>query len=222
MNIKGVIFDFDGTLADTLPLCIKAFKQALLKFTGIEYSDQQIMDRFGPTEEGMIKQMVPDKAEECLEHFLHLYKEFHVDYPDSFEGIKDVLDLLRQKQIKIALVTGKGPVSADISLKYLNLLNYFDIIETGSPDGAAKPYYISKVLSRWNLKPEETAYVGDTAYDVTAAKEAGIIPLSVLWASTSNYDSIFGMNPHAMFNDVGSFINWIELNTKKSINLKRY
>lgn len=59
-NIKLAIFDLDGTLADTLPLCIQAFRQSVEPLINRSVTDSEIIATFGPSEEGTIKQLAPD------------------------------------------------------------------------------------------------------------------------------------------------------------------
>jgi pyrophosphatase PpaX len=69
----GIIFDLDGTLADTLPVCFDAYRLAFAKYVARAWTDDQISALFGPSEEGVIRQVVPTRAEECLEDYLRHY-----------------------------------------------------------------------------------------------------------------------------------------------------
>lgn len=68
--IKVVIFDFDGTVADTLPLCIEAFRRSIEPLAGKALSDQDIVSTFGPTEDGTIRALVPEHYEQALQDYL--------------------------------------------------------------------------------------------------------------------------------------------------------
>lgn len=57
--IKCVIFDMDGTLADTLPLCIESFRRSIEKLSGKILTDREIIETFGPSEEGVVKKLFP-------------------------------------------------------------------------------------------------------------------------------------------------------------------
>jgi len=103
---------------------------------------------------------------------------------DPFPGILEALTLLQTQKIKLALVSGKGPGSMELSLKHSRLKRFFEVIMTGSEDGASKPEHIKRVLDLWHYLPEEVAYVGDISYDVKAAKEVGVLSISALWAET--------------------------------------
>lgn len=56
MKYKGIIFDFDGTIADTLPLCFYSFKEIFRKYNQRDLSSEEVLDMFGPSEVGIIQQ----------------------------------------------------------------------------------------------------------------------------------------------------------------------
>ena len=59
-TIRGVLFDLDGTLGNTLPVCIGAFRRAVEPFAGREVSDAEIVATFGPSEEGTVHVLAPE------------------------------------------------------------------------------------------------------------------------------------------------------------------
>ena len=216
MKLDGVIFDFDGTLGDTLPVCFAAFRRALEGFSGRHYTDEEIAALFGPSEEGMIQRMVPDRWQACLEAYLAAYEEESARRARLFPGIETALRLLKGRGVALAIVTGKGARSAAISLRHLRLAEFFDVVETGSPDGSVKPLAIQRVLAKWGAAPDRVAYVGDVPTDMEAAKEAGVIPLGAAWAGTSSTDDLSALSPLEAFRSVESFITWIEKNVESN------
>jgi phosphoglycolate phosphatase-like HAD superfamily hydrolase len=110
----------------------------------------------------------------------------------------------------LAIVTAKGPGSAAISARLLGLERHFAILEAGSPAGNEKPRSIRRVLERWQLTPEQVAYVGDSIHDVRAAKSVGLLPLAVAWATTADAAALRAETPHATFETVADFSDWIE------------
>ena len=111
---------------------------------------------------------------------------------------------------RLAIVTGKGARSAEISLGFLGLQQYFDGTETGSADRPAKPDGIHAVLRRWSVPPHEVAYVGDAPSDVEVAKQVGLVPLAAAWAATSDADRLHEHGPLAVFPTVASFAAWVD------------
>jgi HAD superfamily hydrolase (TIGR01549 family) len=218
MLLQGAIFDLDGTLADTLPVCFSAFKETLYKITGKEYTDEMIYKTFGPSEEGIVQKMFPDKWEEYLEMLLETYERHHKDLISPFPGIIDVLEWLKQNNIEMALVSAKGPRSAAISLKKLNLYRYFNIIKTGSPQGSIKAHCIKEVLNQWNISPKQVIYVGDAPSDVTYSLEAGVIPIGVAWATHKRASELEALGAYKVFTEVTDFKSWLmTLEREKSV-----
>lgn len=210
MQLDGMIFDLDGTLTDTFRVCFTAFREALRPITGRTFSDEEIMARFGPSEEGMLQRWVPDRWEECLRLYLAAYEREHRRFARTFPGTEAALGLLRARGIRLAVVTGKGPHSAAISLAQLNLAPYFDRVETGSPEGAVKPRCIQRVLERWGVSASRVAYLGDVPSDVEASRVVGVQPLGAAWDERADADALRALNPLAVFDAVPQFIQWIE------------
>lgn len=217
MDIKGIIFDFDGTLADTLPLCINSFQLCFEKNLGKKFTEEEIIRYFGQTEEGIIKAISPDNWEDCFKSYLEIYKNNHSNYPSLFDGIIETLDHLKDSGLKIAMVTGKGSHSAEISLNFYGIDKYFEYVETGSPDGSIKPEGMKKILQRWGIKPENAVYVGDNPQDIIDSKEVGVLPIGVSWASTGDHSLLEAQNPHIIFSEISDFKAWLKILDKTKV-----
>lgn len=209
MKIKTVIFDLDGTIANTLPLCIAAFKKSIEPLLQKEISDQEIIASFGPSEEGTIRKMIPQHEQEGVEAYLKYYQQLHYTCPVPFNGIKELLEYLSQKNIQLAMVTGKGIHSTKISLQQFELTRYFDVLETGSPEGPNKVNGIRKVLEKLGANIAESIYVGDAPSDITYCKQVGIPIAAAAWAETTNADELIPLNPDWIFYTVDEFKTWI-------------
>jgi phosphoglycolate phosphatase-like HAD superfamily hydrolase len=209
MRLDGMIFDLDGTLTDTFPVCFVAFREALQAFTGRSYTDEEIMARFGPSEEGMLQRWVPDRWQDCLRLYLEVYEREHRRIAHLFPGVEAALTLLRVRGIPLAVVTGKGPQSAAISLAQLGLTPYFDLIETGSPEGSVKPDCVRRVLAHWGVAPARVAYLGDVASDIEASRAVGVHPLAAAWEERSDPAALRALKPLAVFDTVPQFIDWV-------------
>jgi pyrophosphatase PpaX len=209
MKLKGFIFDLDGTLLNTIPVCYVAFRKTFQKYLGRHYSDQEIASLFGPTEEGIFKKILPHCWQDALADYLTEYeKEQKGSTP--FPGIVDILTLLKSNHLRLAIVSGKGLASMNISLNETGLSPFFETVITGSETGAEKPFHIRQVLKAWKIAPEEAAYIGDTVYDVKAAKEVGLLPIGALWARTAEIKEITAAHPFVYFTETAAFSDWIQ------------
>ena len=211
MKIKGIIFDLDGTLADTLPLCIQAFRASVQPLIRRAVSDEEIIATFGPSEEGTIMALAPDHYDAGIAAYLQHYAALHGLCPVPFEGIAEILETLKQKGVALAMVTGKGKHSTAISLKQFSLGDYFSLIETGSPLGPRKAQGIQAVLDSWpGMDTQEVIYVGDAPSDITASREAGVPVVAAAWAATADAEKLRSMNPDVLFYSIGDFGKWLK------------
>ena len=209
MKFKVIIFDLDGTIADTLPLCIAAFKRSVEPLLGKEISEQEIIDTFGPSEEGSIRKLIPLHEEDGVKAYLHFYEQLHSICPIPFPGITELLEMLSIKGVKLAMVTGKGIHSTILSLKQFNLTKYFDILKTGSPDGPNKVNGIRFVINNLKVDASESLYVGDAPSDIRYCREIGIPIAAAAWASTTDAEELKKFNPNWLFSSVNEFSKWI-------------
>ncbi len=209
--LQAVIFDLDGTIGDTLPICIQSFRQAVEPLTGRRLSDQEIIREFGPSEEGTLRRMVPEHYDRALESFLEHYRENHRTCTEPFEGIRTLLEDLKKSGKKVGLVTGKGAQSCEITLEQFGLEGVFDAVDTGSPEGNRKAEAIRRMLGYFAVSPEDAVYVGDAPSDVTESRKAGIPVISAVWADTADMDAITRVQPDAIAADVGSLRKFLDL-----------
>lgn len=207
--IRAVCFDLDGTLADTLPVVYSAFQHVTQRFFGGTYSEEEIARLFGPSDEGIIRRLLPrNQREDGIREFHVAYEKAHAACKTPYEGIDAALALLKKKRVLLAVVTGKGAVSANFSLQKLGLTGYFDLVECGSVSGDNKVSTLRRILRDWELSPNELAYVGDSVSDMLDAKKAGVIALGAGWGNGSNLNQL-KQYATKVFPTVSSFIDWI-------------
>jgi phosphoglycolate phosphatase/pyrophosphatase PpaX len=202
-KLKSVIFDMDGTITDSLALCIEAFRLAVEPIVQRNISEEEIFAAFGPSDEGTLRIFVPDAVEPCMEQFLYHYRRLHpVMCPKPFDGIIDILDWLKSLSIPIGLVTGKGPRSLAVTLEELDLGRYFDAVETGSPIRANKPECLRNILHKFGHLPGESVYIGDMPSDITACREVSIPIYSAAWAETADLAKLQALHPDRIVHSV--------------------
>lgn len=123
-------------------------------------------------EEGSIMTLAPNHYEQGIADHLKHYEASHEMCPVPFPGIVELLKDLRNKDVYIARITGKGQRSTAISLRYLGLAGYFEVIETGPKEGPNKAEGIQRVIDRLeNIKKQEIIYVGYDPGDIAASRK---------------------------------------------------
>ncbi len=210
-KFKLVIFDLDGTLGDTIPLCIQAFHEALEPIIHRKLTDKEIEDTFGPAEAATIKAFAPDHIPDGLEAFHKAYKKLHDMCPAPFPGIRELLDNLKKHQVHIALVTGKGKESTDITLNKFEIASYFEFIENGSPNAEIKPSGIQAIFDKLpDVAKKNILYVGDSPGDIKASRKAHVTVAAAAWASTAKPEELRKLEPDEIFYTVNDFAVWLQ------------
>lgn len=207
--IKAVIFDFDGTLADTLPVCFLAFESVFKKFDNRDVTSEEIKAMFGPSETGIIRENLKNKNyNEAIELYYEIYKERHKNIVQNNEDVNALLRLLKTKGYKLGIVTGKARRSLDISLDCLGLHNYFDVMITGDDVEFPKPHPegIFKALNYLDVLPNEAVFLGDSDADIMAGKQANVLTIGVHWLP--NYQTInFNVQPDEVYSSINELID---------------
>ena len=207
---KIVAFDLDGTIAETIPMCIKAFRNGVSPYTDHELSEDEILHTFGLNEVGMVKAVVNQKWEAAVENFYSQYESLHTEVTEVFPGILKLFSLLKKKKIILALITGKGKQSCMITLEKLGILKAFDEILYGSEIAPNKKENIEYLLKKYNISKGEFCYIGDTVQDIQTCQKAGVLCLSAAWKKDSNAIALEMENPHYVFRCVKDIYNYFE------------
>ena len=206
--MKNIIFDLDGTLGDTLPLCIDAFKKSISPFLNKKISVKEITRYFGISEDGIIKTFLPDHEEEGMSSFISHYKKLLNENPDPFPGVHKLLETLKNNGHFITMVTGKNLKTALITLEQYDIAHYFSDIYPGSPTGEVKDHCINKLISKHSLNKQETVYIGDAVSDVNASRNCGISIIAAGWASTADIPALKAAKPDYLFTSFEDFSNF--------------
>lgn len=207
MALRGIIFDMDGTLGDTMPIVVHALQETLRHYAGREYAEAEIYTMFGPTEEGVIQPRVPEASyPAAVQMYLDQYAALHQSTREPFPDVISLLERLQARGIHRGVVTGKGKNSAEISMRAMGLAPFIEVLVSGSSTGAEKPVAIRQVLAEWGISPAEAAYVGDMPYDMRAAVEAGVLPLGAGWAKSATVRSGNGARVFASVRELMEFL----------------
>ncbi|WNS42363.1 HAD family hydrolase [Paenibacillus sp. MMS20-IR301] len=208
MSIQAVLFDFDGTLADTLPLSFRAFQAVFKQYDHREVSRDELVTMFGPTEEGIIGGNFadPSSVPQAIEDYYSLYEQGHFEEFQNEASILELLQALKQQGLKLGVITGKSRRAYQISAGALELEHYFDIAITGDDVVKPKPdpEGIHTALRTLGIDSSSAVFVGDSNADILAGKAAGLRTYGVRWLSTFQSQA-YDVPPDGIFNSVAEF-----------------
>ncbi len=188
MDFKGVIFDLDGTLLDTTQAHILAWIEAS-KSLGIHEVDEAfIRQQLGKTSLDIAKEILIhyNKPTNLVERLANLkdtlFIEKYLKESKLIPNVKKMLYSLKNKGIKIAIVSSNPSSVIREVLKHMDILKYVDVIigQDDVKEPKPSPQPILKAISEMNLRKEEVLVVGDSIYDIIAAKRAGVKVYGVL------------------------------------------
>ena len=208
-RFKGIIFDVDGTLTYTNQLIFDSFNHITQKYLGKSYTDEEIIDLFGPTEDVILKELCKDDYENAKNDYYKYYKDNH-SIAHLYSGIKDLIIDIDLAGIPLSVFTGKGRTSALITLDETELTDYFDLIISGDDVESHKPdpEGINRFIQMFNLDPKDVLMIGDAPSDIIAATKAGVEIASVVWDSYAE-DEVRKLNSKNVFHSVDELRNFI-------------
>ena len=193
--IKAVLFDFDGTLIDTNELIFKSYRKAFKEVLNRDIDNEEILRLYGRPLYGSLMEYG-----EPGEMLYKVYREFNETQHDNlakpFDGVYEGVQKISDKGYKMGIVTSKRMHLVKRGLDLIGIAKFFDVIIT--PDDTQKgkpdPEPILLGCEKLGVLPEETIYVGDSVFDMQAAKAAGTQLCAVKYTLTS-HQNLLGFKP---------------------------
>ncbi len=184
MYLKAVLFDLDGTLIDSAQDIGLALRKTLREVGLEEYYPGDIRNYIGGGVKALLQKVLGEKfREEYVEIFRKFYRENPVQYTRPYEGVPEVLEKLKERGLKLAVVSNKlEELSVEI-LRRLNLLDFFDFVAGGDTFEEKKPSPLPllRTLDLLGVSPASALIVGDTEADILAGRGAGTRTALALW-----------------------------------------
>ncbi|MBI6019220.1 pyrophosphatase PpaX [Clostridium perfringens] len=173
--IKAVLFDLDGTLINTNDLILKSFKHTFKTILDLEPTEEEITMNYGRPLQGIFKSYDENRIEEMINCYRKINLELHDDECKEFADVDLMLQTLKNKGIKIGVVTSKKSDMAERGAKLMGIFKYFDTFITPEVTIKHKPEGepVLKACENLGVSPSEALMVGDSPYDILAGKNAG-------------------------------------------------
>ena len=189
-EIKLVIFDFDGTLADTKENIILTF-QMTMKELGVEIkSRQECAATIGLTLEDAFKVLYPGMAAEkyvlLRDTYRRIFKENRkILVPGLFPEVMETLEELRRRGYLMSIASSRQSPSLHSFLEDMKIAHLFEYAIGGDNVEHPKPApdAVLQILRHYNLSAEEAFVVGDMPFDINMATNAGVKSCGVTWGN---------------------------------------
>lgn len=186
LSISVVLFDVDGTIVDSAPAVMNAFRGALSDYDLPIPDDQRLRTYVGPPLWYSFSDLGYEG--ELLAHLVSGYRaryQAHYLDPEPFPGVIELLHDLHRAGVPLATATSKQAPMALAQMEHLGLSEVFDVIAGATPDPASsKATVIREALTRLEARGVDTSHpviIGDSIWDVRGAQEAGIPVIGVGW-----------------------------------------
>lgn len=188
MKFKGIIFDLDGTLVNSLEDISDAMNTVLqgLNYPTHTYDTYQYF--IGSGLRNLVSKALPatnnsdEQIEICFDCMIETYREVCTIKTKPYKGIRELLDNLKSQNIKLAVFSNKAD---ELTKKIASEIfpDYFDAAIGLSTEELKKPnpFEAVAISKKWSLKPEEILFVGDSDIDMQTAINADMFPVGVSW-----------------------------------------
>ncbi len=188
--LKLLIFDLDGTLADTIIDIADAVNYAVEPFGSRRYSVEEIKAKVGSGITKLLRSLIPSETsipeENIIKRFLEYYSEHLLDNTKAYPYVKETL-LKIEGRYKKAVISNKREGFSREILEGIGILHFFDVVLGSDSVKEQKPSPIPllEVMKRFGASRDETVMIGDSRYDIEAARAAGIKVIAVTYGFRS-------------------------------------
>jgi pyrophosphatase PpaX len=200
MRFPVVLFDLDGTVIDSGAIILASMRHAAKEVLGAEPPDELLMAAVGgPGLEAQMHALAPDRVEELVTVYRAHNEPLH-DELLCCAGVEDVLVRLKEDGRRLGLVTAKRRATVELAFDALPLRHFFEAVVGGDETRGHKPDPEPLLLAaeRMDVQPRDCAYVGDSPFDIRAAKAAEMFAVAVTWGGIHDRARLEAEEPDAI------------------------
>jgi pyrophosphatase PpaX len=183
MRYPVVLFDLDGTVVDSGGIILASMRHATQTVLGRDFTDAELMANVGgPGLEAQMEALGPGRTAELVRVYRAHNEPLH-ETLEGFDGIEATLETLQRRGHRLGIVTAKRRATVELAFARLPLAHLFETVVGGDETERHKPdpAPLRLALERLGVEPTAAAYVGDSPYDMRAARAGGLHAIGVTW-----------------------------------------
>ena len=205
--IKIILFDFDGTLADSFENFFEILREITLKYKLPELSPKNLDELRSESASQIVKRLhIPFYKIPFIARDMKRLQQQNIENIKSFKGMPEVLCGLKEKGFELGIVTSNGKSNVQAFLKN----NDIDIFTYLYCDSSlfGKDKVLKKFLNTLKVSKEEVLYVGDEIRDIQACQKVGIKIAAVTWGFNSK-EGLIKYNPELLINTPQELLQFV-------------
>lgn len=208
-----LIFDWDGTLADSIGRIIESMRTAAIGGCMEGRDDESIKGIIGLGLPEAIRTLYPSITANDLIDFRQRYADCYMamdNVPSRlFEGVSESIQAFRDEGYRLAVATGKARRGLDRVLKANAWLDFFDITRAAD-ETASKPdpLMLHEIMAHCDVAPERSLMIGDSSFDLQMARNAGMDSVAVGYGAQS-LDSLRAYEPRLAIEHFSELRTWL-------------
>ncbi len=205
MRYDPILFDLDGTVVDSGAIILASLRHATQTVLGQTIPDERLLATVGGS--GLASQMRdfdPERVEELVRVYTEHNKPLHAEL-GACEGMLDLLEELKRAGRKLGIVTAKRRMTVGLAFETVPIEHLFDVVVAGDETERHKPHPepLLRALAQLGASADTAAYVGDSPFDIQAAKAGGLTAVAVTWGRIHNRERLEQEEPDHIVETTG-------------------
>ena len=200
MSRPVVLFDLDGTVVDSGAIILASMRHATREVLGRDFDDAELMQAVGgPGLEAQMAVFAPERVDELVRVYRAHNEPLH-DELEACAGMEDVLLRLHEEGRRLGVVTAKRRATVELAFASVPVAHLFETVVGGDETEKHKPDPEPLLLAaeRMGVAPTDCAYVGDSPFDIRAARAAEMYAVAVTWGRIHDRSKLERERPDAV------------------------